>query len=605
MAGTINVSAYSDALVVLGTAGIVVPIVSRLGFSPVLGYLGAGALLGPLGLGSLIGSFHPLFWFTVADAKDVAGIAELGVVFLLFLIGLELSLHRLLTMRRLVFGLGGLQVLVTTTLLAGVAAYFGQSPSQAIILGACLSLSSTAIVLELLSRQERLTTNVGRASFAVLLAQDLAVIPILIFISILGAGARGSVLASLGAALLQATIALGVIVLFGRLLLQPLFRLVAATRSQELFIATALFVIIAAGVVANQAGLSMALGAFVAGLLLAETEYRKAIEATIQPFKGLLLGIFFFTVGMDIDVRELLRAPLLLSADVVALIALKSLLIIALARLFRLSWPVAVEMGLLLGPGGEFAFVGIGAAAELHLVEGPLTTFVLAVTSITMALSPLLSFAARRIAARLRGPGAPAATELAVRPGASTKHAIVVGYGRVGKIVCALLKEHGISYIAADSNTATVTRDRRDGLDVYYGDAADDKFLEICGLATAAGVIITIHDHKLIDEVVEHVRAMRPDVLIVSRARDADHARHLYRLGATDAVPETIEASLQLSEAALVGLGIPMGPVIATIHEKRDEMRGALQQAAREAGLEESHAVRPKRHILQRSRRGS
>jgi monovalent cation:H+ antiporter-2, CPA2 family len=599
---TLNVAAYSDALVVLGTAGIVVPIVSRLGFSPVLGYLGAGALLGPLGLGSLVGSFHPLFWFTIADAKDVAGIAELGVVFLLFLIGLELSLHRLLTMRRLVFGLGGLQVLVTTAVLAGVAANFGQSPSQAIILGACLSLSSTAIVLELLSRQERLTTNVGRASFAVLLAQDLAVIPILMFISILGSGAKGSVLASLGTALLQAAIALGVIVLFGRLLLQPLFRIVAATRSQDLFIATALFVIIAAGVVASQAGLSMALGAFVAGLLLAETEYRKAIEATIAPFKGLLLGIFFFTVGMDIDVRELLHAPLLLAADVVGLIALKSLLIIALARLFRLSWPVAVEMGLLLGAGGEFAFVGIGAAAELHLIEGSLTTFVLAVTSITMALSPLLSLVARRFGARLRGPAAAAAPELAIRPGASTKHAIVVGYGRVGKIVCALLKEHGIPYIAADSNTATVTRDRRDGLDVYYGDAADDKFLEICGLATAAGVIITIHDHKLIDDVVEHVRAMRPDILIVSRARDADHARHLYQLGATDAVPETIEASLQLSEAALVGLGIPMGPVIATIHEKRDELRRALQQAAREAGLEQSHAVRPKRQKLQRPR---
>jgi len=605
VAGTINVAAYSDALVVLGTAGIVVPIVSRLGFSPVLGYLGAGALLGPLGLGSLVGSFHPLFWFTVADSKDVTGIAELGVVFLLFLIGLELSLHRLLTMRRLVFGLGGLQVLVTTAVLAGVAAYFGQSPSQAIILGASLSLSSTAIVLELLSRQERLTTNVGRASFAVLLAQDLAVIPVLMFISILGAGAKGSVLASLGTALLQAAIALGVIVLFGRVLLQPLFRIVAATRSQDLFIATALFVIIAAGVVASQAGLSMALGAFVAGLLLAETEYRKAIEATIQPFKGLLLGIFFFTVGMDIDVRELLRAPLLLTVDVAGLIAVKSLLIIALARLFRLSWPVAVEMGLLLGPGGEFAFVGIGAAAELHLVDGPLTTFVLAVASLTMALSPLLSFVARRIAARLRGPAAAAPTELAVRPSASTKHAIVVGYGRVGKVVCALLKEHGIPYIAADSNTATVTRDRRDGLDVYYGDAADDKFLEICGLATAAGVVITIHDHKLIDDVVEHVRAIRPDVLIVSRARDADHARHLYQLGATDAVPETVEASLQLSEAALVGLGIPMGPVIATIHEKRDELRGALQQAAREAGLEQSHAVKPKRQVLRKYRRGS
>jgi len=594
VASTINVSAYSDALVVLGTAGIVVPIVSRLGFSPVLGYLGAGALLGPLGLGSLINSFPALYWFTVGDAKDVAGIAELGIVFLLFLIGLELSLHRLLTMRRLVFGLGGLQVLITTGLLAGGAVYFGKSPSVAIILGASLSLSSTAIVLELLSRQERLTSNVGRSSFAVLLFQDLAVIPVLMFISILAAGAGGSVLVSLGRALLQAALALGVIIVFGRVLLQPLFRMVAATRSRDLFIATALFVIIAAGVVANQAGLSMALGAFVAGLLLAETEYRKAIEATIEPFKGLLLGIFFFTVGMDIDVRELLREPYLLAAGVIGLIAIKSLLIVGLAKLFRLSWPVAVEIGLLLGPGGEFAFVGIGSAAELHLIDTSLASFALAVTSVTMALTPLLSIAGRRFASRLRAAGA-APSELIARPSAGQKHAIVVGYGRVGKMVCTMLKEHGIPYIAADFDASTVTRDRRDGHDVYYGDAADRQFLEICGLANAAGVIITIHDHDLIDEIVEHVRAMRADVLIVSRARDADHARHLYELGATDAVPETVEASLQLSEAALVGLGIPVGPVIASIHEKRDELRHALQEAAREAGLKRSHAVKTKR----------
>ena len=594
MASTINVSAYSDALVVLGTAGIVVPIVSRLGFSPVLGYLGAGALLGPLGLGSLIGPFPVLFWFTVGDAKDVAGIAELGVVFLLFLIGLELSLQRLLTMRRLVFGLGGLQVLVTTALLAGVAAYAGSNLSEAIIIGSSLSLSSTAIVLELLSNQARLKTNVGRSSFAVLLFQDLAVIPILMFISLLAAGSGNSVLGSLGRALLQAAIALAVIVVFGRVLLQPLFRLVAETRSRDLFIATALFVIIAAGVIANQAGLSMALGAFVAGLLLAETEYRKAIEATIEPFKGLLLGIFFFTVGMDIDVRELLREPLLLAAGVVALIALKSVLIIGLAKLFRLSWPVAVEMGLLLGPGGEFAFVGIGMAVDLHVIDGRLASFALVVTSISMALTPLLSFAARRFAARLRAAGA-APSELLARPSAGRKHAIVVGYGRVGKVVCALLKEHGIPYIAADSDASTVTRDRRDGhVDVYYGDAADPKFLEICGLADAAGVIITIHDRDLIDDIVAHVRAMRPDVLIVSRARDADHARHLYALGATDAVPETVEASLQLSEAALVGLGVPPGPVIASLHEKRDELRRTLQQAARDAGLNNIHSVRAK-----------
>jgi len=594
---TINLAAYSDALVVLGTAGILVPILSRLGFSPVLGYLAAGALLGPLGLGSLIQSFPLLSWFTVGDYKDVAGIAELGIVFLLFLIGLELSLPRLLTMRRLVFGVGGLQILVTTALLAGAAAYSGKTLPEAIILGASLSLSSTAIVLELLSKQERMKTTAGRASFAVLLAQDLAVIPILIFIGLLAAGPKATVLGSLANAFVQAVIALAVIVLFGRFLLRPLFRLVASTRSSDLFIATALFVILAAGVIANQAGLSMALGGFVAGLLLAETEYRKAVEATIEPVKGLLVGIFFFTVGMAIDVRALLREPLLLAGAVAGLIGVKSLLIIGLARLFRLSWPVAVEMGLLLGAGGEFAFVTLVMAAGSNLIDRSTASFALTVTSVTMALIPLLSHLARRFASRLRAAGA-TPSELMMRPTGRQRHAIVVGYGRVGKVVCALLKEHGIPYIAADSDASTVTRDRREGHDVYYGDAADPKFLEICGLADAAGVIITIHTHHLIDDIVEHVRAMRPDVLIVTRARDADHARHLYRLGATDAVPEAIEASLQLSEAALVGLGLPTGPVIASIHEKRDEIRRGLQQAARAAGLEDTRSVRAKTRAI-------
>jgi len=594
---TINLAAYTDALVVLGTAGILVPLLSRLGFSPVLGYLAAGALLGPFGLGSLIQSFPLLSWFTVGDANDVTGIAELGVVFLLFLIGLELSLHRLTTMRRLVFGLGGSQILVTTVLLASLAVYSGKAPSEATILGASLSLSSTAIVLELLSKQERLKTNVGRASFAVLLAQDLGVIPILIFIALAAAGPQASVLGSVGRAVVQAVVALSVIILFGRYLLRPLFRMVASTRSRDLFIATVLFVIIAAGVITNQAGMSMALGAFVAGLLLAETEYRRAIEATINPFKGLLLGIFFFTVGMNIDVREVLREPLALAGGVVGLIALKSIVIVILAKLFRLSWPVAVEMGLLLGAGGEFAFISLVLAATAGLVDTGTATYALTVAAVTMALIPLLSHLARRFASRLRAAGA-APSELMMRPTGRQRHAIVVGYGRVGKVVCALLKEHGIPYIAADSDASTVTHDRRDGHDVYYGDAADPKFLEICGLANAAGVIITIHTQHLIDDIVEHVRAMRPDVLIVSRARDADHARHLYRLGATDAVPEAIEASLQLSEAALVGLGLATGPVIASIHEKRDEIRRGLQQAARAAGLEGTRSVRAKTRTI-------
>jgi CPA2 family monovalent cation:H+ antiporter-2 len=350
-------------------------------------------------------------------------------------------------------------------------------------------------------------------------------------------------------------------------------------------------------VITNQAGMSMALGAFIAGLLLAETEYRRAIEAAVDPFKSLLLGIFFFTVGMNIDVRALLREPLLLAGGVIGLIALKAVVIVVLAKLFRLSWPVAVEMGLLLGAGGEFAFVSLVMAAASHLIDPGTATFALTVTSATMALIPLLSLVARRFASRLRTAGA-LPSELTMRPSGRQRHAIVVGYGRVGKVVCALLNEHGIPYIAADSDASTVTRDRRDGHDVYYGDAADPKFLEICGLANAAGVIITIHTHHLIDDIVEHVRAMRPDVLIVSRARDADHARHLYRLGATDAVPEAIEASLQLSEAALVGLGLATGPVIASIHEKRDEIRRGLQQAARAAGLKETRSVRVKSHTI-------
>ena len=586
-------SSYGDALIVLGTAAFVVPLVRRWGISPVLGYLGAGAVLGPLGLGSLGRSVPAVGWFTISDAQNVAGIAELGVVFLLFSVGLELSLARLLTMRRLVVGLGGSQVLLTSAIIAAAAMAAGRNPSESILLGASLSLSSTAIVLELLSAQERLTTSVGRASFSVLLAQDLAVVPILLFVSILATQSGQSVFASLATALLQAVMAIFIIVIFGRVLLRPLFRLVATTRSSDLFVAAVLFVIIAAGVVADQARLSMALGAFVAGLLLAETEYRKAIEAAVGPFKGLLLGIFFFTVGMNIDFREVLREPLLLIGGVVGLITLKAVWLIGLGKLFRLSWPVAVETGLLLGPGGEFAFVSIGMAAAVGLVDAQLVRLVLTITSVTMALTPLLSVAARQVAARLAAAKI-VDPELTARPVAGERHAIVVGYGRVGKVVCALLRQHGIAYIAADLDAATVTRDRREGHDVFYGNAADPHFLQTCGLANAVGVIITIHTAGLIDEIVEHVRAMRPDILIVSRARDEDHARHLYGLGATDAVPETIEASLQLSEAALVGLGVATGLAIASIHEKRDEIRHTLQEAAKEAGREQIHSVKVK-----------
>ena len=594
LAVSINIPAYSDALVVLGTAGIVVPLVRRLGLSPVLGYLGAGCLLGPLGLGSFIGQVPLLYWMTIVEPRNVAGIADLGVVFLLFLIGLELSYERLTAMRRLVFGMGSLQIAISTAIIAGVLMLAGQKGSVAMVVGACLALSSTAIVLEVLSQQGRMTTSTGRASFSVLLAQDLAVVPILMFVTILGANSGGSVLATAASALMQATVAVAIIVLVGRSMLRPLFRLVAGSRSTELFMAAILFVIVATGMIAALANMSMALGAFVAGLLLAETEYRKAIEATIEPFKGLLLGIFFFSVGMSIDVREIAREPLWLLVCVTGLIGLKASIMIGLARLFRFSWPSSIETGLLIGPGGEFAFVGIGLAASVGVVEARIESFALAVTSLTMVLIPGLSSLGRRLRKKIEPPIS-LDPELNVAPAPQSRHAIVVGHGRVGAVVCDLLRTHQVPHTVSDLDPDTVTRARRDGHAVYYGDASSPEYLRACGIMQASGVILTIHSTTAVERIVAEVRKLRPDIQIVARARDADHARKLYAAGVTDAVPETIEASLQLSEASLVALGIAIGPVIASVHEKRDVFRHELQQAAMKAGRVDSHSIKSRK----------
>jgi monovalent cation:H+ antiporter-2, CPA2 family len=593
MAAGINVGAYSDALVVLGTAGIVVPLVRRLGLNPVIGYLIAGALLGPFGLGSFAAALPLLDWISIADARNVSGIAELGIVFLLFIIGLELSFERLKTMRRLVFGLGFAQVAVTTAAIAAVMLLFGASPAAAGIVGVCLSLSSTAIVLDLFSAQRRLASSAGRGAFAVLLAQDLAVIPLLLFIPALGAGPGTPVLYGLAMALAQAAAAVGIIFLTGRTLMRPLFRQAAGTEASEFFLAAALFVIVAAGVVASLAGLSMALGAFVAGLLLAETEYRKAIEAHIGPFKGILLGVFFFTVGMGIDVRELVRQPVALIAGITALITLKAAVTVGLARVFGLTLPAAIEMGLPLAAGGEFAFVGIGLAAGFGLVPPALASFALALTSVTMVGIPALFDTGRRLALWV-APSAAGAIAPAEPPPQRGGHAIVVGHGRVGKVVCALLAQHRVPFIAADSNARDVARDRADGQEVYFGNALDPGFLRACGLMEATGLIITVQSLAIVDDVLELARALRPDLPIFARAHDATHAAHLYAMGATDVVPETIEASLQLSEAALVGLGVPTGPVIASIHEKRDEFRHALQKAAKQGSHPRSRGLRAK-----------
>ncbi|MBI2767965.1 MAG: cation:proton antiporter, partial [Chloroflexi bacterium] len=328
MAGSSEIFVFKDALIILGTAAVVAPVVHRLKISPVLGFFAVGAALGPHGLGRLADYSRAIDWLTVTGEKQIAFIADLGIVFLLFFIGLELSMRRLLTMRRLVFGLGGLQGLVTTVVISFGALWVGQPPAAALIIGACLALSSTALVMEVLSGQRRMMSTTGRTSFAILLAQDLAVVPLLFLIGALGRAAdTTSVAQGVVIALVEAAVAIAVIAVVGRLVLKPLFKRAAGTDNPEFFMAATLLIAVGSGVIAAYAGLSMALGAFVAGLLLAETEYRRAVEAMIDPFRGLLLGVFFFSVGMHIDLGFIWREPLLVLGGFVAMVAIKSALL--------------------------------------------------------------------------------------------------------------------------------------------------------------------------------------------------------------------------------------------------------------------------------------
>lgn len=570
---------YKDMLIVLATAGVVVPIMHRLKVTPVLGYLAAGALLGPKGLGALAATVPVLGALTITDERSIGWIGELGVVFLLFVIGLELSPQRLLNMRRLVFGLGGLQVLTAGLAIGAIAPLFGNSAAASVLIGLSLALSSTAVVLEWLSQHHRLNSTTGRATFSVLLFQDLAVVPILFLVGILGAQDNGSVTLGLLIALAQAGLALVAIFVLGRLFIQPLFRLVAETDSPELFLAATLLISIGTAVATGAAGLSMALGGFVAGLLLAETEYRKAVEATIQPFKGLLLGVFFILIGTRIDFGALIADPFFLIFCAAGVIVLKAALLLPLARLFRVPWPAAVEMSLLLGPCGEFAFIILGLSNAVGILPADVTGLLLAVVALTMAAIPLLAIAGRRIAGRVEARAPSVIEEQPERQRHAS--ALVIGAGRVGQFVSQMLSAQGLPHVLADRDANAVKQARKAGLPVFYGDAKDLLFLKRCGLDAARVLIVTINNHSEINEIVSAVAKARPDLPIVARARDAEHARLLYVQGVTIAVPETMEASLQLSEASLLALGMAAGPVTAAVHEKRDDLRRELQSASR------------------------
>jgi CPA2 family monovalent cation:H+ antiporter-2 len=577
MEGHVSPGSYKDVVLFLATAGVIVPLFRRWKISPILGFLGAGVVLGPSGLGALTDAIPFLGYFTIANPEEVAQLAEFGVVFLLFMIGLELSWERLRLMRRYVFGLGALQVGLCVTAIAAVALAMGQPLMAAVAIGAALALSSTAVVMPILAEQKRQHALAGRATFSVLLFQDLAVAPILITLSVLGRGGEEAFSPKMLLAFAPSVLAVAALVLFGRLLLRPMLKSVARAKSEELFMAACLLVVIGAGLVSAVAGLSMALGAFIAGLLLAETEYRHEVEVTIEPFKGLLLGLFFLSVGIGLDLSLLAAQPLTVLGITVGLIMLNASVVFGLARAFKLPWRSAAEAALLLAGGGEFAFVILSAAMGDSLVDRSFGQMILVSSTLSMMCIPFLAGLGLKLGGR-KTAGENLAAEPEIPGDAEAPRVLVVGYGRVGRLVGDMLGRHDIPWVAAERDPKLVEAGRRAGQHVFYGDASRPEFLKRCGLETAPALVVTMDAPDGVETIVAIARGMRPDLTIVARARDARQAQRLYELGATDAVPETVEASLQLSEAVLVEIGVPMGLIIASIHERRDEFRKALNR---------------------------
>jgi monovalent cation:H+ antiporter-2, CPA2 family len=583
-----SVSHYKDILLVLGTAGIIIPLLLRMGVSSILGYLIVGIVLGPNVMGNLAQYLPVLQSMTLSRGADFTFLAELGIVFLLFLIGLELTLERLSTMRRLVFGLGGLQVILTILTIAGAASYFGYDNRSAVIIGMALSLSSTAIVIQLLSDQKRLGSQAGRASFAILLMQDLAVIPMLMLVGLMSTNASANLGAGVAQALAQALAAIIFIVLVGRYALRPLLKLVASTETTDLFMAAVLFITIGTGALAHLAGLSMSLGAFIAGLMLAETEYRRAIEAIIEPFKGILLGAFFLLVGLSLDLDALVEAPLQIAGIALALVAVKAAILYVLARLYKIAKPAALESALLLGPCGEFAFVLFAASVGTGVITQAESRSPLIIVTLTMMLIPLFASLASWLRRQMAGKSA---FQKFDEPVLDVKeHVIVAGFGRVGTLVASMLDEHRIPYLAVDGDSSVVERERKNGKRISFGDASNTDFLKKCGLASAKALAITMDNQVKADEIVKAARIANPDIKIIVRARDERHAMRLYLDGATEAVPETIESSLQLGEALLVAVDIPIGLAIASIHERRDAFRKLLGRPDRKKEMKSARS---------------
>ncbi len=544
----------TSALIFLAIAVVVTPVCHRLRVSPIIGYLVVGSIVGPYGLR------------LIDDTPGTRFLAELGIVFLLFMIGLELSFDRLRVIRRYVFGLGSAQVIITAGAIGGILYMLGTQAEASIVLGLALAFSSTAFVLGVLSERQALSSQVGRVSVAVLILQDFAVVPLLVMIPLLGTS-EGALGPALMMAMLKALAALAALFVVSRFLLRPAFRIVAATRAPDVFIAAVLLVAVGTAFATEHAGLSPALGAFLAGAMLAGTEFRHQVEADIQPLRGLLLGLFFLTVGMLVDPADVIANWQSVIVGLMGLLLLKGLLIFLLARAFGFSNPVALHLGLVLAQGGEFAFIALGRAADSNLVSGNLVDQLVVIIAASMALTPFLDSLGNRLVrhferhkAERHGPGREV-HDLA-------DHVIIAGFGRVGQTVAAILRSRGIPFVALDRHPVLVAEFRNRGELVFFGDARKVDVLKAIGAERARAAVLTL-DGQGAERILSRLRREFPNLRVLVRARDQRHRSRLEAAGASAVVPETLEGSLQLAGALLRSLGTPNDEV----HELLDGYR--------------------------------
>ena len=566
---SLHASGLSDTLVILGAAGIVIPAFARFRVSPVIGFILVGALVGPAGLGALSGNYPWLNFVTISNPEAIAPFAEFGIILLLFSIGLELSFPRLWTMRRLVFGVGATELIGGAALIGFAMLLAGYPWTGAVALGLALAMSSTAVVLPLVGT----TSAVGKSALAMLLFEDVALVPIIFVLGVLGP--YGGDTSDVIDIIWKSALAIGGIMIAGRLFLPKLFAQAARAKSPELFLSASLIVAIVAALITSAVGLSPYAGALLAGILIAETEYQGEVEAMTAPFRGLGLGVFLITVGMSLDIVLIAANWELLLLALLGVMVVKMIVTASLLRISGATRGVAAEASILMASPSETTLIVLGAAGTAGLIASETAAFWQIVTALGLTITPLLARIGRDLGKRVtRMDG----TGSGVLPSRDEPRAVIIGFGRVGQLVADMLVVHKKPYVAVESDIDSVNQAIKDGYNVTFGDAARGEFIDKLNLGHASALILTMDDPVLSMRLVKKVRAYCPDLCIVARARDAAHAAELYKAGVTDAVPETLESSLQLSEAVLVDLGMAMGPVIASIHEKRAEMRQQIME---------------------------